>query len=87
MGFNSAFKVLNEKTAVDNGIEQSGKTAVWVRECKWSDCGILLVYEFSCLTGQQQAFYIENKLINKSISKKKRAKTIGDSMNHTRLPN
>jgi hypothetical protein len=45
---------------------QSSKRAEWVRECKRSDCGILLEYDFSSLTGQQQAFYPKNKWINKS---------------------
>jgi hypothetical protein len=56
-----------------------------VRECKWSDCVILLEYNFSCITGQLQAFYPKNKWVYKSISKTKIAKTIWESMNHASL--
>jgi hypothetical protein len=43
-------------------------------------------YCFSCLTGQQQASYHKNKLINKSKIKNEKAKIMCDSINYPLIP-
>jgi hypothetical protein len=35
---------------------ESSNREVWMRCCKWSDCVIFLEFDFSYLTGQQEAF-------------------------------
>jgi hypothetical protein len=63
---------------------------VQLEQCEWGSAsevsyGILLEYDFSCLTGQQEAFYPKNKWITKSVIKRKKAKTIYDLINPTFL--